>query len=87
MLCRILVVRIGEEVARNKTSDAINLSHVEAIVIHVSVHVDDLTRLEAQLSLEKFLSDKKSIVKEMLETIVGYKIEEGEKSVEIDIHS
>lgn len=70
MRCGVLVTRIGEEVARHKTSDAFNLRHVEAIVIHVSIHVDDLTRLEAQLSLEKFLSDKKSIVKEMLEFLV-----------------
>ena len=66
MRCGVLVTCISEEVARHKTSGAVNLSHVEAVVVHVSVHVDDLTRLEAQLSLEKFLSDKKSIVKEML---------------------
>lgn len=65
MRSRVLIIRISEEVARHKTSDAIDLSHVEAVIIHVSVHVDDLTRLEAQLSLEKFLSDKKSILKEM----------------------
>lgn len=63
--CPVLVVGVGEEVARDESSDAVDLRHVEAVVIHVSVHVDDLTRLEAQLSLEKFLSDKKSILNEM----------------------
>lgn len=50
---RVLIIGVREKVARHQSSDTIDLCHVEPIVIHVSVHVDDLTRLKAELGLER----------------------------------
>lgn len=48
----ILIVCVSEEVAGHQSSDSIDLSHVEPVVVHLAVNVDYLTRLKTQLGLE-----------------------------------
>lgn len=51
-LLRILVLRsLGQEVAGHEAADAVDLAHVEAVVVHLAVHQDGLARLEAELHL------------------------------------
>ena len=42
---------LREEVGRDQPPHAPQLSHVEAVVVHVAVDVDDIARLEAELRL------------------------------------
>lgn len=49
---RVLIIGVGQEVAGDQSSDPVYLRHVESIVVHVPVHVDDLPSLETQLSLK-----------------------------------
>lgn len=48
----VLVGGFREKVARHQALDTVNLCHEEAIVVHVSVHMDNLPSLKAQLRLE-----------------------------------
>lgn len=50
-LALTLARRLGEEVARYQTSHAVQLAHVEAVVVHVAVYVDLVSGLERQLDL------------------------------------
>lgn len=44
--------RLSQEVGRNQTPHPVQLSHVEPVVVHLTVDVDDVTRLEGQLHLQ-----------------------------------
>lgn len=42
----VLITGISEEVARHESPHAFDLRHIEPVVVHLAIHVDDLTRLE-----------------------------------------
>lgn len=48
----VLIAGVSQEVTGHQASDSVNFRHIEAIIIHFPVHMYDLPRLEAQLSLE-----------------------------------
>ena len=39
--------RLGQEIGRHQSSLAPQFTQIEAVVVHVTVHVDDVTRLKA----------------------------------------
>ncbi len=53
---------VGEEVGGDQAADAVHLAHVEAVLVHVAVHVDDLAGAKGQLHLrakKEWLNPKK----------------------------
>lgn len=48
----VLLRRLGEEVGGHQAPHPVDLAHVEAVVVHLAVHVDDLARGEAQFYLQ-----------------------------------
>lgn len=44
--CCVLITGISEEVAGYESPHAFDLRHVEPVVIHLTINVDNLTRLE-----------------------------------------
>lgn len=52
----VLVVRLSKEVAGYKAAHAVDLRHVEPVVVHLAVNVNYLTRLEAKLRLKRTIT-------------------------------
>lgn len=48
----VLLRRLREEIGGHQAPDTVDLAHVEAVVIHLAVDVDDLAGAEAQFYLQ-----------------------------------